>query len=238
MVYQQGAEDKKLLILAPEDQSSALFSRLLARRGVTGRRVQTGQQCLEAAARESFDLILVRIPIADLSVSALATGLAQRFSLNGDTPLLLLAGGKQYEAAESYRTARIQVIDIDSPPAKIERLVTATLGVALRTAARLNIELAVETDGEAVRRRCRTHDISRSGMLLESPTPLPIGTEFVFNFTLPERFTPIHGRAQVVRHTSERESLSAGMGVRFIAFPEGAEEAIDNFVKQNRLYSP
>ena len=238
MVHQVSGEEKKVLILAPEDESLAFFNRFFDRTGVTGRRVNSGQQCLEAAARESFSLIMVRIPVADLSVSALATGLAQRFSLNGDTPLLLLAAGRQFEAAREYRTARIRVVDIDSPLTNIERLVTEALGVAPRTTARLDIEMEVEAGESAEHLRCRTRDISRSGMLLESCDELPIGTEFVFNFTLPERFTPIHGRARVVRHASEQEPIASGMGVRFIAFPEGAEDAIQAFVDQNRLYAP
>ena len=56
----------------------------------------------------------------------------------------------------------------------------------------------------------------------------------MFNFTLPERFTPIHGRAQVVRH-SDDESATSAMGVKFVDFPEGAEEAIEAFVVQKRL---
>ncbi len=74
-------------------------------------------------------------------------------------------------------------------------------------------------------------------MLLESNDILPVGAEFAFNFTLPERFTPIHGRGQVVRHATDRETISSGVGVKFIDFPEGAEEAIQSFVGQDRLYA-
>lgn len=234
MAQRPFGQRKRLLILDPSGDSKGFFARLLQRNGVTGKSVATGKQCLEAAGRESYDLILARIPMADLSVAALATGLAQRFSLNAATPLVLLAGGAQYEAARGYGTARIQVVDVDAPVAKLERVISEALGVAVRAAARLDIELEVETGEKAERKRCRTRDISRTGMLLESVEELPIGTEFAFNFTLPERFTPIHGRACVVRHATERERVASGMGVRFVSFPEGAEDAIQNFVDHNR----
>ncbi|MCP4204135.1 MAG: hypothetical protein GY769_19645 [bacterium] len=236
-MYQSTAEERKLLIVAAEKESRYFFGRILDRTGLSSSRVDTGQQCLEAAAQESFSLILTRIPLPDLSVSALATGLTQRFSLNADTPLLMLAEGRQYEAALGYGSPRVQVIDINDPTISLDRLVSSALGIALRTTARLDVELEVETGESSDRRHCRTHDISRSGMLLESEQPLPIGTEFVFNFTLPERFTPIHGRGQVVRHAGEHESTHSGMGVRFVAFPEGADEAIGAFVEQHRLYA-
>ena len=118
---------------------------------------------------------MIRIPLPDLSVSALATGLTQRFSLNSDTPLVMLAEGKQYEAALGYSNPRIQIVDVTDPSTNVERLVTSALGVALRTTTRLDVELEVETETSAARRRCRTHDISRSGMLLESDQVMPIG---------------------------------------------------------------
>ena len=74
-------------------------------------------------------------------------------------------------------------------------------------------------------------------MLLETRSPLPVGTEFAFNFTLPERFTPIHGRARVVRQAAELEPKAAGLGVQFLSFPEGAEQAIRAFVAHNREYA-
>jgi CheY-like chemotaxis protein len=235
--YERTPGEKKVLIVASAEESGYFFGELLERTGLSASRIDTGKQCLEAAAQETYSLLLARIPLPDLSVSALATGLTQRFSLNADTPLLMLAEGKQYEAALGYRNPRIQIVDINDPSTNVERLVTSALGVASRTRARLDVELDVETGEAFTRRRYRTHDISRSGMLLESDATLPIGSEFVFNFTLPERFTPIHGRAQVVRHAGVRDSVSSGMGVKFIAFPEGAAEAIEAFVGQNRLYA-
>ena len=111
IVDQHHSEEKKLLIVAPEEYCLELYRRLLGRNGVVPSRVDTGKQCLESAAQESFSLILIRVPLADLSVSAMTTGLTQRFSLNADTPLLLLAEGRQHEAALEYSSPRIQVIE-------------------------------------------------------------------------------------------------------------------------------
>lgn len=237
IVNQTRSGEKKILIVAPEKDCVHLFRRLLDRRGVTASRVDSGQQCLVSAAQETFDLIMVRIPLADLSLSALTIGLTQRFSLNSDTQLLLLAEGRQHEAALGYSNSRIQVVDTADPTTNLERLITLSLGVAMRTATRLDVEVEVETGQTHDRRRAKTRDISSSGMLLESAHLLPVGTEFAFNFTLPERFTPIHGRGQVVRHATEHENIASGMGVKFVAFPEGAEDAIQSFVQQHPVYA-
>ena len=237
MVYQGEDGAKKLLIVASGEQARFFLGSFLDRTGLPVLRIDSGQECLEVAAQEHFGLIVARVPLTDLSVPALAAGLVQRFSLNGDTPLLMLAEGKQYQAALGFQSPRIQIVDVGDATTNVERLITSALGIAMRASTRLEVEFKVETDTADERRRCRTRDISRSGMLLDSAEPLPIGTEFVFNFTLPQRFTPIHGRGQVVRHAGTAESLNSGMGVRFVAFPEGAEDTIDAFVAQNRLFS-
>ena len=223
-----------ILVVATEDEARYFFGSFLDRTTIPCVRVESGKLCLEEAAQREFGLILARVPLPDLSVPALAIGLNQRFSLNTRTPLLLLAEGRQYQAALAYQNPAIQVIDVSKSPAKVSKAVSDALGIAMRAAARLDVELELEAEIDRDRRHCRTRDISRSGMLLDSTEPLPIGTEFVFNFTLPERFTPIHGRGQVVRHEGSVQSPRAGMGVKFIEFPEGAEEAIGSFVNQNR----
>lgn len=222
-----------LLIVASEEEARYFLGTFLERTTLPSVRVGTGQACLEAAARQAFGLIVARVPLADLSVPALTSGLNQRFSLNSSTRLLLLAEGKQYQAALAYQNPGIQVIDVTKKTADVGAAISQGLGIAIRAAARLEVELDLETESSNARRHCRTRDISSSGMLIDSTEPLPIGTEFAFNFTLPERFTPIHGRAQVVRHEGFDQSPRAGMGVRFIDFPEGAGEAIGAFVSQN-----
>lgn len=234
VVNEKQADNKRLMVLSLPDEELPFFGRILDRNGIDALRIATGRECLDAAARERYDLILIRIPIGDLSVSALATGLAQRFSLNAETPLMLLADGKQYEAALGYANARVQVIDLEDSDTHLDRLVSTALGLASRAAARLQVEVEIENAESQDRRRCQTRNISTSGMLIETRTPLPVGTEFAFNFTLPERFTPIHGRARVVRQAAELEPTASGLGVQFLSFPEGAEQAIQAFVEQHR----
>lgn len=235
--YPLPPEAKKLLIVATEEEARYFFGSFLDRMDLPGIRIDSGQRCLELAAQQRFGLILARIPLPDLSLPALADGLNQRFSLNNDTPLLMLAEGKQYEAAAGFRSSRIQVVDVSQDASAVAEMIQKALGIAIRTATRLDVELEVQTGVEQDRRHCRTRDLSRTGMLIDSTEPLPVGTEFVFNFTLPQRFTPIHGRGQVVRHDGTPQSPRAGMGIKFVAFPEGAEDAIDSFVEQHRLFA-
>ena len=236
VVYQVPAEEKKLLIVAPARDTHYLLGGFLGRSGLPAARVDTGQQALEAAAQEPFGVILARAPLADLSVPALASGLTRRFSCNAQTPLLILAKGGQYEAALAYQSPRIAVVDITHASMNLDRAITAALGIAIRSPARLDVEVHLATTPQAPA-VCRTRNISSSGMLLESADLFPVGTEFGFNFTLPERFTPIHGRAQVVRHADRLKESRPGMGVRFVDVPQGATEAIDSFVAQSHSFA-
>lgn len=234
VVYQVPASEKKLLIVASVKDAQYLVGGFLGRSGLPAARVDTGQQCIEAAAREAFGAIIARVPLSDLSIPALATGLTRRFSCNAQTPLLILAEGAQYEVALTYSNERIKVINVSQASLSLERAIAAALGIAMRTPTRLDVEVQVE-GGDA--QACRTRNLSSTGMLLESAELLPVGTQFQFNFTLPERFTPIHGRAQVVRHAVASKEPAPGMGVKFVYVPQGAPEAIDSFVVQRQHFA-
>ncbi len=218
---------KKILIVMSEVEAYRLVGRFVERTGMTMHRCDTGRRALERATESDYDLIVARLPLADLSLPTFTSTLRRGGSKNAETALLLLAEASQHRAALAMRSPRTEVVDLSQPEPQLDRALTSVLGVALRASARLDVEL----DLEAERRHFRTRNISRSGMLVEAEAPPPVGLEIAFNFTLPARFTPIHGLGQVVRHTDPTKELVPGFGIRFTAFPEGAADAIESFVE-------
>ena len=75
---------------------------------------------------------------------------------------------------------------------------------------------------------CFSHDVSATGILLETEHQLSLGNRIIGNFTLDNGFN-IESTGEVIRHLS----LPAGRnlyGVRFIALPLAYREAIEAFV--------
>jgi type IV pilus assembly protein PilZ len=57
-------------------------------------------------------------------------------------------------------------------------------------------------------------NISKGGLFIQTPKPLPIGTEFLFRLGIPERQAPFELRGEV--KWIESEGDSPGMGIQFI----------------------
>jgi len=81
-----------------------------------------------------------------------------------------------------------------------------------------------------------TVDVSQSGVFIETPNPLPLGTGLVLKFTLPRQGAPVLVKGKVVRTvppSSAPEGASSGMGVRFTNLSSEDSEKIQAFVAQS-----
>ena len=93
------------------------------------------------------------------------------------------------------------------------------------------IPVAVETEefGEigAVAR-----NISAGGMLIETPSPMPLGSEVRIHFQIPDSQGTLVARAEVKNHycfnycEDGAPRHARGMGVRFLEFLEDGEERL------------
>jgi len=85
-------------------------------------------------------------------------------------------------------------------------------------------------------RRVRLKDISRSGLFLSLPEPLPLESPVALSLRLPgpsgER--PLKARGVVVRQVPDDPDshLIPGVGVRFVEIDPRDEERIDHYVRQ------
>lgn len=82
--------------------------------------------------------------------------------------------------------------------------------------------------------RARVKDISRTGIFLTLPRPIPIesAVELRLSLPAPEGSRRVQAHGIVVRHVAEDlgSHLIAGVGVRFTAVDERSESLIDRFV--------
>lgn len=75
-------------------------------------------------------------------------------------------------------------------------------------------------------------NISAGGMQIETPCPLPLGTEVRVRFRIPDSHASITARAEVKNHYSFNYSdggeirSARGMGVRFLEFIEDGGERL------------
>ncbi len=81
-----------------------------------------------------------------------------------------------------------------------------------------------------------TLNISKGGTFIKTDKPLPLGTEFIFQLTIPELEAPIrlHGAVKwiVTQSDASEDSIEAGMGITFIYGHGHDAETTDQIVKK------
>jgi len=101
------------------------------------------------------------------------------------------------------------------------------MGSERRTSPRAPIDLKVEYKKMNTFFADYTKNISKGGTFIKTERPLPVGTEFLFKLSLPERPAPFELRGVVMWLNQESEVQNPeveemGMGIRFI-FDEDSE---------------
>lgn len=80
-----------------------------------------------------------------------------------------------------------------------------------------------------------TKNISRGGTFIRTKNPLAIGTEFVFQLTVPNLQLPLalRGKVQwIVREDEATEAQDPGMGIGFVYESEADRDRIANTVEK------
>lgn len=103
-----------------------------------------------------------------------------------------------------------------------------------RIHARAPIELKVEYKRLNSFFADYTRNISKGGTFIRTERPLPIGTEFIFELTVPKLDEPLRLRGKVqwiVTVEQAGEDGEPGMGIGFVYGSEAEREAIETTVE-------
>jgi len=103
-----------------------------------------------------------------------------------------------------------------------------------RDASRHQLEVAVGLEGASRFYTGKTGDLGRGGLFVASDEPLPVGTEVILSFVLPDGYrVRAEGAVAWVRAPRYRpHELPGGMGVRFEHLDEADLYAIRFFLEQ------
>lgn len=208
---------------------------LLSRDSVEFNQVATGEACVLLAATSRYDLVLAQLPLMDMSAPQLLSNLRAYGSPSRDARILMLASGSQARAAEALSYRGIDNVSLSESTSEFRAAVARSLGVALRTSTRVLVNLHVAVDDSRSTQVYETENLSRTGMLVRTAHPLPVGTAFDFDLCLSDPDAVLQGSGFVVRHTEPDRERVYGMGVEFSRFGPEAAEGLDIFVRHNLL---
>lgn len=102
-----------------------------------------------------------------------------------------------------------------------------------RRFVRIPIRIEVEYRDESFAFSGQISDLGEGGAFLDTPNPLPVGTDLKCKFYLPDDPKPIEGKARVVW-----QQLAVGMGVEFEGLSREDRKRIKFFVASKRAGDP
>jgi len=195
-----------------------------------------GSDLLDKARHSSPDLILLDADHPRLDGAECVRALKADPELR-PTPVLLVTSPED----------AVRCSDAGADATLARPLVPGALEVALSTVGRIGtrhgrrrgawlaVRVALGDDGAACRRRAK--DISRTGLFLALPGPLPLGTPLTMSMRLAVSGRPrrVGVRGIVVRHvTNDPDShLIPGVGVRFVDLDPASAALIGGYVEED-----
>ena len=103
---------------------------------------------------------------------------------------------------------------------------------------RVDYEGTVEFKIEGTEFSCKIAALSRSGLLILSPSELKLETDICMTFTLPTYKKPIKVDGKIVRKIDMKEESNLGFGVRFQEFKGDSEKRLEKYISKSSQSDP
>ena len=223
---------RRLLVLGAETPALQRVVPMLLRSEFQAHRVERVDEAVDLLLGTVFDLLIVRYPIAGLSLNGLVQTVRTRTSPSRNAGLLLLAEPSFVdEVAEFLGRGINRVVSLDAPSERLLHAIADLVGVSPRRTVRTAVQLELWVANGSGRVLTMTENLSLGGMLIRGAREFGIGCRLSFALTLPGQPTCVRGKAEVVRHTDLRIERVEGIGVRFLSLGEGDPERLDTFLR-------
>lgn len=207
---------------------------LVSRSNVEITRVHSGQHALTLSSGSSYDLIVVQNPLPDIDFSEFFETIREPGSACDQAPMLILTRDDRLETVAVYLDGALaQACCIDAAPEQIQLALTELIGVAMRTKARLGVELTASVEHGSIQIFCQTVNISEVGLLLRLGRPLPLKTRVHLTLSLPDESEPIEATGEVLRHTVPGVDPVQGVAIRFLDFEDSGQLRLASFVGEH-----
>ena len=177
------------------------------------------EQAIELLALYSYDAIVAEYRALTPELQPFLDAVRADGSPARAVPLILLAAPGDLAEAHTYVGRGVnRVLPLAQAPYLLQLVLPPLLDVAPRVPVRTPVHLVGRTEGASTVTRCATVNVSRTGMLIETPKLAPPGTLLAFELAVADDQGPVRGYAEVIRHASPERERIQGLGVRFRSF--------------------
>jgi CheY-like chemotaxis protein len=219
---------KRILAVALDDETIDRIGPVLKRSTLAIDAVAQAAEAATRAIRHRYDLVICRYPLPDLKLREFVAVVHGARSSSRDASLLLLTIPEMVtEAKAGAEGGPCLVFSKQEHVGVIGQGAAHLLQVAPRFSPRISARIRVRIEDEEVFRGWVVN-LSRTGMLVTDTPMLSIGSDCVFDFTLPDGGL-VRGSGEVVRHAAPRREKVTGFAIRFLDFDEGCRESLENW---------
>jgi len=218
---------KKILLASASKVFLQRNSILLIRKQLQLFIAVSGAESLKLHEENDFDLILSDMELEDMSGCALCT-LVRSGEHSRDVPVILISHNTpaNVQRVEQSGASKLLLKPID--PAKLLWTIGSFIDVELGRSQRVKLSERVLCKEQNLEYFCSSHDISNSGILLETEVQPDIGSRINIQFTLPDS-SRIEAEGKVIRCINGPKWRKR-YGVKFIDLPASCHSAINNYV--------
>jgi len=217
---------KKVLLASLSSTFLKKKTNLLRQRGFRLFTATSGAEALKLHEEHQFDLIFADLQLEDMGGYTLCS-LVRRQEKSGQIPFILIslniAGS--IERAEQSGASAILLRPIES--VQLMETIGGFLDLQMTRSRRVMFTAQIFIKLAERQLCCLSHDISNTGILVETGSLLATGSRIVCRFTLPGSHQ-VETEGEVVRHENTVE-YECRYGIKFINLAVSDSRAIDNY---------
>lgn len=218
---------KKVLLVSAYSLFIGRNTSLLMRRGLQLFNATSGAAAQKLHKKHAFDLIVSDFKLEDMEGFELCALIRKREDSQQVAIILACQDSKDHlELVGQCGASAIIVKPID--PVQLLKLVGSFLDLQLVRSHRVELRVKVLCQDQKLEFFCLSHDVSNTGILIQTEYQLELESRIICQFTIPPSY-PVEAEGKVVRSTRELDG-SHLYGVRFTDIQMTSQRAILNYV--------
>jgi Response regulator containing a CheY-like receiver domain and an HD-GYP domain len=218
---------KKVLLTSASQSFLDRNTKLLMKRGFRLITAKSGEEALRLNKESQLDLILSDVQMVDMSGCTLCH-LIQSDEDVRHVPVIVSCHDARESIDKVMRSGASGFILKPIDPIQLMEAIGGFVGLQLGRSKRVVLKVKVLSKELNLEFLCLSHDISNSGILLETGHQLLLSSRIICQFTLPGSCR-IETEGKVVRKMSALECNNL-YGVKFIALRFTYRRAIDEYI--------
>lgn len=221
---------KKIILASSSESFIERNSNLLMRRGIQLFPVTSGRTALKLYSDVDIDLILADMELKDMDGSNFCTLIRRVVNLQ-HVPVIVACQNNTACIEDVNQSGATTILLKPIDPVQLMKIVGSFIDLKLVRSKRVQFRINAICRIGDMEISCRAHDISNTGILIETEHQLALKSRIVCQFTLHDSYH-VETEGEVMRIISASEAKNH-YGVQFIDLPLSYHRAIDSYVASN-----